>query len=88
MYTKDDVILELDVPGFTEKDFKINFEDKAVHIKARHEKKDEEVGKKFVQKEQMEQSFDYSTTLPKIDKDRATWEYSNGFLRVVAPLIK
>lgn len=82
---KDQFTMEMAVPGFKKKDFKINVEEQILTISSEvKEKKEEE--NMYTRKEFSFTSFNRSFTLPKtvvIDKIKA--DYTDGILYITLP---
>lgn len=82
---EDSVILEFDLDGFTEDDLKIDISEDSISISAENkiEKKlDNDSVHGF---EKSEKTFSYSSNLPKVEKDNAEINFSNGKLRIIIP---
>ena len=90
--TKDSYVLEMDLPGKTEKDVAIDLKDRVLTISsekvekdAKAEKKDEDAGKYLI-KERIATQFSRSFTLPEdIDTEGLTAKFQNGLLTITIP---
>lgn len=84
--TKDAYQVELSVPGFTNKDFKIDLEDGLLTISC--EKKDEsnEDKENYKRREFSYSSFTRSFQLPdNVSEDKIQAKYDNGMLHISVP---
>jgi len=86
---KNDYELELAVPGYEKKDFKIDLEQNMLTISATKEENHEENTKDYSRKEFSSCSFSRSFTLPEtIDKEKIQANYENGILHVSLPKVE
>ncbi|MDR1786726.1 MAG: Hsp20/alpha crystallin family protein [Spirochaetaceae bacterium] len=88
--TPDAYILDMDLPGMTEKDVDVSFKDQVLSITAvkKEEKaeKDPEKGHKWLIRERVYSSFSRHFTLPNdIDSGKIAAEFSNGVLAIRIP---
>lgn len=80
-------ILDMDLPGFTEKDVEINLKDRVLSISSKmEEKKEEKKEGEWLIKERRSSCFSRRFTLPQdIDAEKVTAEFKHGVLSVDIP---
>ena len=84
--TDTEVIVELDVPGFDEKDLSLEVTDHTLTVKGEHEVETEEKEKTFYLRERLERHFERRFTLPpEVDVDQVEAKYDTGVLEVHIP---
>ena len=85
--TPDAYILDMDLPGFTEKDVEINLKDRVLSISSKLEEKQEEKKEgEWLIKERRSSCFSRRFTLPQdIDAEKVTAEFKHGVLSVDIP---
>lgn len=87
--TADEFVVELEVPGYEEKELAVEITDHTLAVRGRREKTKEEETKEFALHERLEREFERRFSLP-IDADvehlKAT--FGKGVLEVHAPKIK
>ena len=85
--TPDAYILDMDLPGFTEKDVEINLKDRVLSISSKMEEKNEEKKEgEWLIKERRSSCFSRRFTLPQdIDAEKVTAEFKHGVLSVDIP---
>jgi HSP20 family protein len=84
--TDDTFVLRADLPGLTEDDIKIEFEDRTLTVSG--ERKSEHESKKdgYVRVERAFGSFSRSLTLPQgVDPEGVTANFENGVLEITIP---
>jgi HSP20 family protein len=89
VYEEDNkVIVEAAVPGISEDNIDIIYEDGVLTISAREEKKEEEKKKnRVVHREERVTSFSYTTYLPRaVEAGKIDATVDNGVLKVTAPV--
>jgi len=86
--TEKELIVELDVPGYDEKELSLEISDHTLTVTGeRVEEKEEE--KAFYLHERLEKDFERSFTLPvDADLDRMTATFDTGVLKVHVPKIE
>jgi HSP20 family protein len=86
--TDDEVVVKAAVPGVSEKDVNVTYEDGILRIRGGSKETDEEKRKKkAVHKEQRIVSFDYMTTLPRsVDSNKISAEVRDGVITIKAPI--
>jgi len=79
------VELEFNLPEYKKKDIKVDLKEDSATVSAQksHEKKVQK--KDFYHEEKSFQSFSYTTTLPKIDPNKAKTSFDKGVLKIKAP---
>ncbi len=80
-----EVVLEFNLPGFKREDINVKLSRNSVVIKARRKYKNKIQKKDFFHVEKSSRMFNYATTLPKINPDKAKIEFKGGVLRIKAP---
>ena len=85
--TPDAYILDMDLPGFTEKDVEINLKDRVLSISSKlQEKQEEKKEGDWLMKERRSSCFSRRFTLPQdIDAEKVTAEFKHGVLSVDIP---
>ncbi len=88
--TPQELVVELEVPGFEEKDLTLELTDHTIVVKGevKAEASEEENEKKFLLLERSEQTFERRFHLPDdADTDKLTATFSKGVLELHAPKI-
>ncbi|NLK45084.1 MAG: Hsp20/alpha crystallin family protein [Treponema sp.] len=85
--TKDSYIMDMELPGFTEKDVEINLKDKVLSVSSKtEENKEEKKDGEWLIRERRELCFSRRFTLPNdIDEDKVTAGFKNGLLSINIP---
>ena len=85
--TPDAYILDMDLPGFTEKDVEINLKDRVLSISSKQQEKQEEKKEgDWLIKERRSSCFSRRFTLPQdIDAEKVTAEFKHGVPSVDIP---
>jgi HSP20 family protein len=84
--SKNEYILELDIPGAQEKKITIDTKDNVLKVKASIQKINDTNGTNYFHKERFTQSFMRSFTLPNDAKmDALDSSYKNGILKITIP---
>jgi len=83
-----EVILNLDLPGFSKKDINVRIDKKGISVKAEKKQHNKIQKKDFFHEEKTYRSFSYSTTLPKIKPEKAKIKFNKGKLQIIAPKTK
>ncbi len=79
-------LMEMAIPGFNKKDFKVNVEEQLLTISSEQEDKKEEKSGNYTRKEFSFSGFSRSFSLPKtIMVDDIKAEYENGILSIALP---
>jgi len=86
---KDEIVINLDMPGVDKKDIIISVRDNILEVKAekKHEARIEKNG--MYKYERIYSGFHRSLSLPEnVDSDRIKSEYKDGVLKIVIPTAK
>lgn len=85
--TKENFVLELEVPGIKKEDFHIKFENNQLEISAETNEKKSESNDTFIRKEFSKRSFKRSFKIAEnlIDNDKISATYENGILTLNLP---
>jgi|SRR6516165_3658683 HSP20 family protein len=87
--TEKEVIVELEVPGFEEKELALELTDHTLVIKGERTKESEEKDKTFYLHERLEKHFERRFSLPRgADVEHAKASYGAGVLEVRVPKIE
>jgi len=86
--TKDDFVVELDVPGYEEKDIDIEVVDHTLVVKGLQQQTTETDERTFRLRERLERHFERRFALPvEADTDHATAKFAKGVLELRAPKV-
>ena len=81
--TEDEFVVELEVPGFEERDLEIEVGDHTVVVKGHRAEEKEEKEKTFQLHERLEATFERRFTLPaEADMEKMKAEYGKGVLEI------
>lgn len=85
--TKDEYVLDMELPGSTEKDVEINLKDRILSINSvKEDKKEEKLDGEWLIKERVSKSFSRSFTLPEdINGEEVSAGFKNGLLTISIP---
>ena len=87
--TGDEYVVELDLPGFEEKELSIEVYDHTLSIRGERETVKEEKAKEFVLHERLERQFERRFILPvAADTEHVKATFTKGVLEVHAPKLK
>jgi HSP20 family protein len=79
-------VLELEVPGFEEKEFEIGVTDHTLTVKGERAEEKEESDKTFFLHERLEKRFERRFTLPEeANVEKIAASFKSGLLKVTAP---
>lgn len=84
--TNKDVVAEIHIPGYSEKNVNVEVDNEAIYISGKKEEKKEEKDKNYYRKEVSSGKF--SRTLPfpvAVKSSQAKAEFSDGVLKIVTP---
>jgi HSP20 family protein len=84
--TDDEYVVELEVPGYAQKDLDIALSDHTLVVKGALETAKDETDKTFRLHERLEKSFERRFEIPReVDLERFAAEFEKGVLKVSAP---
>ena len=84
--TDEEYVVELEVPGYAEKELSIEVFDHVLAIKGEHETTAKETTKRFRLQERLERTFERRFALPgEVDTGNLKASYAEGVLEVHAP---
>jgi HSP20 family protein len=84
--TKDEFVVELEVPGYEEKELAIEVSDHIVSVKGERKEEKEEKEKAFHLRERLEREFERRFELPsEADTEHILAKFEKGVLEVHAP---
>ncbi len=85
----NNVIAEVELPGFDPKDIETEIKDNYLKIVAKKEEKKEEKEKDYYKKELSRGYFKRVVPLPsEVKSDKAEAEYKDGILKIIIPKVK
>ena len=83
---KDKYLMEIELPGLTEKDVEVKVENNVLTVSSNKEEKKEESKKGYIRKERKLYSFCRSFSLPEnTEIDKITAHFKNGLLNIEIP---
>ncbi len=84
--TDEDYVVEMDLPGRTEKDLDVEVKDNVLTISSRREEKNEDKKNGYLLRERREASFSRSFRLPQgVDAGKIQAAFKNGVLELRVP---
>jgi HSP20 family molecular chaperone IbpA len=84
--TKDEYILEAELPGFSESEVDVNVDNHVLHLTSKREEDRSEEKKEYIMKERSSYSFSRSFVLPEnVNEDKIKGEFKNGILTLTMP---
>ena len=87
--TDSEVIVELDVPGFDEKELSLQVTDHMLTVKGEHKVEKEEKEKTFYLRERLEKHFERTFKLPaEADTEKVKAKFATGVLEVHVPKVE
>jgi len=87
--TPEELVLELEVPGYEEKELGLEIRDHRLVVTGDREELKEETVKAYRLHERLERHFERTFTLPpEIDSEHVTAQFEKGVLKVHAPKIE
>jgi len=82
----DAYILEAELPGYKQREVKVNIEKHVLKLSSTKETKKEEKDKKHLVSERYYQSFERSFSLPEdVDEEKISGEFADGILTLTLP---
>jgi HSP20 family protein len=86
--TESDYLMEVDLPGRTEKDIEVKLDNNLLTISSRKQEKAEEKKNGYLMRERRETSFSRSFVLPdEVDREKIGAEFRNGVLHLSFPKV-
>lgn len=86
MVSNDDLVLTMDLPGFTSDEVSIDVQDNVLTVRGERKRPELSDGTSFVHVERPMGSFERRITVPKgVDPDRITASLDNGVLSLIVP---
>jgi HSP20 family protein len=87
--TQDEYVVELEVPGYAEKEIAIEVSDHVLTVKGEHEATTEKTEKTYRLHERLEQEFQRQFELPTVvDTEKLTATFKEGVLELHAPKVE
>ena len=87
--TGDEYVVELEVPGFAEKELAIRVTDHTLSVTGERAEEKEETEKAYRRRERLERSFERRFTLPaEAALDAVEADFANGVLRIHTPKVQ
>jgi HSP20 family protein len=87
--TADEFVVELEVPGFEEKELEIEITDHVLSVKGEHEETTEKKERSFRLHERLEKTFERQFALPEtVDTDKLAATFRKGVLELHAPKVE
>ena len=84
--TKEGYLMEVELPGLTDKDIELNVEDNILTLSSKNEESSEEEKNGYLIRERRSREFARTFVLPKdVDRDKIKGEFKNGLLVVNIP---
>ncbi len=84
--TDSEYLMEVELPGLTEKDVEVKLDNTLLTISSRKEEKKEEKKNGYIVRERRSSSFARSFVLPEgIDREKISAEFKNGILNLSFP---
>jgi len=84
--TGKDVVVEIHIPGYDEKDIGIEIDNKAIYVSGEKRQTKEEKDKNYYQKEVSYNKFSRTLMFPvSVKSNKAKAKFTDGVLRIVAP---
>ena len=88
IYEKDNKYhIEMDIPGFSKEDIKINLDNNYLTISAEKKVNTEDKDKKYIRRERSYSKFERSFYLNNADEEKIDAEYKNGILNIIVPKV-
>jgi HSP20 family protein len=82
----DEYLMEVELPGLTDKDIELNVEDNILTLSSKKEEKTEEKKNGYVIRERRNHEFARTFVLPaEVDREKIKAEFNNGLLVVNIP---
>ena len=86
--TDADYLMEVELPGLSEKDVEVKLDNNLLTISSKTEEKQEEKKNGYVMRERRSAQFSRSFVLPEgVDREKITAEFKNGILHLGFPKV-
>jgi HSP20 family protein len=86
--TDSDYLMEVELPGLSEKDVEVKLDNNLLTISSNREEKQEEKKNGYVMRERRTARFSRSFVLPEgVDREKISAEYKNGILHLGFPKV-
>ncbi len=86
--TESEYLMEVDLPGLTDKDIEVKLDNSLLTISSKKEEKREEKKNGYLMRERREASFSRSFVLPdEVDREKIGAEFKNGVLHLSFPKV-
>jgi HSP20 family protein len=86
--TEEAYLMEVELPGLSEKDVEVKLDNTLLTISSRKEEKKEEKKNGYVMRERRSSSFSRSFVLPEgVDREKIDAEFKNGVLNLTFPKV-
>ena len=86
--TDSDYLMEVELPGLTEKDVEVKLDNNLLTISSKRDEKKEEKKNGYVMRERRASSFSRSFVLPDaVDREKISAEFKNGILNLSFPKV-
>ncbi|MBQ4487084.1 MAG: Hsp20/alpha crystallin family protein [Oscillospiraceae bacterium] len=83
---EDKFTMELEMPGFTKEDIKVDIDGSSLTVKAEHaQKKEEPKGARYIRRERIFGTYQRSFDISGIDTEAVSAAYKNGILILTLP---
>jgi HSP20 family protein len=84
--TEEEYLMEVELPGLTDKDIELNVEDNILTLSSKSEESKEEKKNGYLIQERRNREFARTFVLPKdVDREKIKGEFRNGLLAVSIP---
>jgi HSP20 family protein len=84
--TTEGYLMEVELPGLTDKDIELNVEDNILTLSSKNEESSEEEKNGYLIRERRSREFARTFVLPKdVDREKIKGEFKNGLLVVTIP---
>jgi HSP20 family protein len=86
--TESEFLMEVELPGLTEKDVEVKLENTLLTISSNKDEKKEEKKNGYVMRERRSTQFSRSFVLPEgVDREKIAAEFKNGILQLTFPKV-
>jgi len=84
-YHVEEVIIELELPGYSKTDIIVVIENQHLIVKANKDHSAKQKGDHFYHEESAKNSFEYKTALPPVNSKEMRWHLTDGILTIKIP---